>query len=508
MARGPIIAIELGQHTLRAMRARLYGDGLHVEQTLIADVPQEHADDHEALGGWLAEQLRASGFVRSRATWVLSRERVGFKRLSLPTDDAAELPGMVRLAMQRDLPFDADNAVIDFLPGETVNGSTDVIAVAVPDEAIAQIRAVAGASGFGVGRIALRSMGTAALINGLGDAHKPGGTLAIDVRPTNVEFAVITDQGVRFSRAIDLPHGDSSEDAAENVVTETQRTWMSYRLSKDAIDVQQAVIVGDEAVARACIERVKDILNRPVQRVDAHPLVDCNGAGMHGLWPLAGVLLEAHVHLPMIDFANPRHAPDLEAQRRKRMLFGSAIAAVLLLAVWTFAKRDLDSLQIRIDELTEQRNNIAGDYMRYTRDVLKRDHIEQWEQVHVDWLAHLSQLCDIAPDPTRVVLDQWGGALNFRGVQWDRRADAGERWSTPGDITINVSGEAVDRATADAFRETLVKNDIYATTSTGTDQPGGKRLPFGFDYKLRTVPGALPAVAGDGRTALAAEGTP
>jgi len=376
MARGPLIAIELGQHTLRAMRARLDGDGLHVEETIVADVPQDLVEDHEALGGWLGDQLRASDFDRAKSPRVLSRARVGFKRLSLPTDDAAELPDMVRLAMQRDLPFDAANAVIDFVPVETVDGSTDVIAVAVPDEAIAHIRTVARASGFGIGRIALRSMGTAAIINELDDANKLGATLAIDVRPTNVEFAVITDQGVRFSRAIDLPHGDSTDDAAENVVTETQRTWMSYRLSKRAIDVQQAVIVGDEAIAQACIERVKGILNRPVQRVDAHPLVDCNGARMHGLWPLAGVLLEAHVDLPMIDFANPRHAPDLEAQRRKRVLFGSAVAAVLVLAAWTFATRDLDSLQSRIDDLTEQRNAMAADYTRYTRDVLKRDHIE------------------------------------------------------------------------------------------------------------------------------------
>ena len=508
MARGPIITIELGQQTLRAIQVRTDRDRLHVEHACVLEVPAEYADDAETLGRWAGEQLTAHDFARGKATWVLSRERVGFKRLTLPTDDPAELPDMVRLAMQRDLSFDAADAVIDFVPGDAADGSTGVIAAAAPLEAITHTQAIAKVSGFGVDRIALRSMGTAALVRGL-DADTAGddtqGTLAIDVRPTNVEFAVIADGSVWFSRAIDMPPGDTPEEIAENVLTETQRTWMSYRLSHGAVDVHNAIIVGDEAIARACIERVRTILDRPVKRVDAHPEIDSNGSTMRGLWPLAGVVLEAHKDAPTIDFAHPRQAPDHEAERRKRLLFGAGIAAVVALAVWTFAKRDLDGLQTRIDELTQQRNDMTPDYMRYTRNVLKRDHLEHWEDVQVNWLAHLRQLCEIAPGAKQVVLDQWSGSLNFRGVQWDKRTDAGERWNAPSEVTINVSGEAIDRATADAFRETLVNNDIYATTSTGTDQPGGKRLPFGFDYRLRTRPGTLPDASDDGRTALAQE---
>ena len=60
------------------------------------------------------------------------------------------------------------------------------------------------------------------------------------------------------------------------------------------------------------------------------------------------------------------------------------------------------------------------------------------------------------------------------------------RWSAPRQLTIVIDGEALDRNTADAFREALTRNPVYTTSTTGADATGGKRLPFGFTYRLRT----------------------
>ena len=46
---------------------------------------------------------------------MVSREHVAVKRLTLPTIEVQELPEMTRLALHRDLPFDPQEAVIDFV---------------------------------------------------------------------------------------------------------------------------------------------------------------------------------------------------------------------------------------------------------------------------------------------------------------------------------------------------------------------------------------------------------
>ena len=86
-----------------------------------------------------------------------------------------------------------------------------------------------------------------------------------------------------------------------------------------------------------------------------------------------------------------------------------------------------------------------------------------------------------APPPGRLVLDDWDGSLDFRGVRY-RKTDG---WSAPRVIRIVLDGEAVDRTTADAFRAALVES-VYTARSTGTDARGGSRLPYSFSYTLRT----------------------
>ena len=49
-----------------------------------------------------------------------------------------------------------------------------------------------------------------------------------------------------------------------------------------------------------------------------------------------------------------------------------------------------------------------------------------------------------------------------------------------------LDGEAKDRATADALRDSLVKEKNYTLTSSGADARGGRRLPYPFAYTVRT----------------------
>jgi Tfp pilus assembly PilM family ATPase len=525
MIRRSAIAIDLGRRRLRALLAEREGGILRVKQVLMKDVPEQlDIDDVEQYGEWVSRSLAEAGFPKGKATIALAREHVGLKRIHLPTTDDAELPEMTRLAMQRELPFDAETAVIDFVPLKREQTSTTVLAVAVQQKVLDHAKAIARHAKLGVERISLRSMGSALILRYLGDdgsaeevyplergdadrdlppSRSAESILAVDITSDSIEFCVVENGCVRFSRAAEFGSGMHSELIVESVLTETRRTWMSYRIAEGTTEIRHAILMGDRQVCEEVAGPLTEMLRVKVEVLSGHPLVDSGGNEMARVWPLAGLLLESGHETQTIDFANPRKAPDLAAARRKRLFMVAALLLIVLLGLWTFATRDLAALERELAQLQSQQRTLLPEYARFNRDGMKLRHLQQWESVNVDWLEHLVMLGSMTngttiaggaegtPDgPTRaIVLDSWQGSQQFRGVRFDRRSS---EWSAPMQISINVSGEARDRATADAFREKLVRTDVYATSSTGPDAAGGRRLPHGFAYRLRTDIGTFP----------------
>jgi Tfp pilus assembly PilM family ATPase len=566
MATRSAMAIDLGRRRLRAVQGGVARRGsLRIRRTLVEDTPADlNFDDPSALGAWAGEVLRRAGFPRGHATIAIGREHVGLKRITLPTTDPAELPDMTRLALQRELPFDAESAIIDFLPVERHETSTTVLAVAVPQRLIEHTAQWAKTAGLKVERIALRTTGCAGLlmsmenvasrpssvvvedVGGIDDSRLtiddlaadtltatqssivnrqssiPGATLAIDVVGEGVEFCVVAGGSIRFSRAAEVPAPQDQLAMAEAVVTEARRTWMSYRAADDsgamvsrgaaAGAIAAAHIMGDRRVAEYAAGPLGQMLKIPVQVLREHPRIDAGRPGEHEmdrLWPLAGMLLERELGLERIDFLHPRRAPDLGARTRQRRLLAAATLLLVGGVAFTFMRNDLRNLQSRVESLQAQRDQHSNEFKRDWRNQLKLEHLQQWSAVHVDWLEHAKFLAQVAPPPEEIVLDSWSGTLDFRGVAFDaRKFEAGKSaWAAPHQTTIVIEGEARTRPTADAFREALTQNTIYTTTTTGADTSGGKRMPYGFTYRLRTRAASPPQEAEGQQTAAASATT-
>ncbi|HRP63115.1 MAG TPA: pilus assembly protein PilM [Phycisphaerales bacterium] len=503
------IAIDIGRHRLRALLADRDGGILRVRKVVQEDLPEDlPADDPERVGSWIAEALKNAGFPRDRAVLALAREHVSLKRLTLPTADERELPEMTRLAMQRELPFDAaapgaaaDGAVIDFIPVARTETSTTVLAVAVRRSTLDHALRIARAARLRVERISLRAMGAAMLMRHLVPTGETNGrarqsVLAVDIAGDAVEFCVVdasTEGGaVRFSRAAEIYKSQFVEELAESVITETRRTWMSYRIGDDTSDVRHVIVMGGREVASEVAPPVSEMLQAEAEVLSSHPLVDAGrlpGGAMDHMWPLAGLLLEDAAET-RIDLAHPRRAPDRAAERRKRMLYAAGIGALVVLSLFTLGRRELAGMRLQAESLTERARQLQPKYERYFRDEYKWKHIDLWESAGVDWLEHINYLAMLSPAPAgvpdaAVVLDNWHGAMKFDGVRFDRRRPSGAEFFAPRQVTIDVKGEARDRATADAFRDALVRTAVYTTSSTGADAGGGRRLPFGFAYRLR-----------------------
>lgn len=497
MARGDSIAIDMVRRRLRAIEAVPSRGRLRVRRVLTVTAPESlDIRDPEAVGAWAAEQLRSAGFPRGRAIFAIPREAVALKRLTLPTTDPSELPGMVELAMHRDLPFDASTAVIDFITVGERDGQTTVMAAAIPQPALDTVHAIARASGLRPRRISLRCLGTAALLRSMQQPEEAAGAwLGVDITHDGVELAVVDGADIRFSRAAEVSNNGEVEEFTDNVVTETRRSWMSYRILEDAEGVQRAFVTGDESVARAAATAITEVIGVPVVAVERHPHVDANDRQLAATWPLAGLLLETMHGSATIDFCHPRRPPDRNA--RKRMM-AMAAAGMLLLAGVTgmlASKRSLDGLRKQLDAATSEVNGLRPVFVEYERKHWRLMHLDRWEEAGVDWLGHLTFLQTRLPDPNQVVLNEWAGTMRFNGVRYDRRGRTeAEKWSVPREITISLAGEARTRELADAFRASLVTTRDYTTRPSGPDTAGGKRFPapsWPFKLTLRSTASTL-----------------
>ncbi|MHC4765831.1 MAG: type IV pilus biogenesis protein PilM [Planctomycetota bacterium] len=489
------IAIDIGRERLRAILADCDRNRVTVRRLLVEPVPGDlDVGDARAVGMWVGQQLGAAGFPKAKSVMAVAREHVVLKRVRLPTVDARELPEMTRLALQRDLPFDADSAVIDFVRVERGAGSTTVQAAAVPQAALAAARQAARSAGLGVERISLRGTGCAALLGSF-DAGGQGGVLAVDIIGERVEFSVVVDGAVRFSRAGELPPADDPAQIADAAVTEARRTWMSYRIVEDADDVRRAVVFGDPRVSELVAGSIGEILGVETSVFDGHPLVDAGAEDLGEAWPLAGLLLAPGIRAETVDFTRPRKAPDVASRRRQLVLAGVGTAAVIVVGAMTGARFHLADLQREVDTLSSQRSAQLPGYMRYWRDRYKIDHLEQWEAAGADWLEHFAYVMDMAPAPDRLVLDSCSGALAFSGVKFDRKS---KKFLASKEIKIVLEGEAADRATADAFREALVETEAYQISTAGPDAKSGSRLPYAFQYHLVTADGTPGGSGPDG----------
>ena len=482
MPRRITLAIDLGHHVLRAAQVRP-GRPCRVISTLFERMPDElDRADAKAVGRTLAGAMSRASMTAGPAIFALDRSITSFKRISLPTTEADELPEMVRLAVERDLPIDAEEAVIDFTVLGRKGEATLVEAVAVPQREIDRIHQVAEAAGLTVARIAPRCHGSLRLA----EASTP--TLLVDVTGEGLEFVLASEGAIAWSRGVEIEGPDGAPPTAEQLVPETRRSWISYRLSSDEFDSPRLLVLGGERVEEA-LEAVAVATGLEASRFTGDrrvkPEID-----MRGAWPLVGLLLPASV-ATAIDLSAPRETPDLAARWRQRILAIVGLATVAGLAGWTIGRRDLDGLQGQALDYREKALGANQEHLRFKRDTFRAGHLDEWTSVRPDWLEQLKLVAAPAIEGGSAVLDEFAGAIQSSDMEYEKSGE----FSTSNSIRLVVEGEGGSREAVARLRDQLVGDDRFVLRNTGSDGRGGRRMPypFGFDLRSRTLdPGTNP----------------
>lgn len=500
MSARTFLCIDSSERSLRAIVVSVDGERATVERALAAQVPGEvDGNDTEAIARWIAETLRASAFPGGGAIAetivTLDREQATVRRLELPTDDPDELPDMARLAMQRETPIESGSLAVDIIPREIGATATTVLIAAAPESVVARARRIGEVVGHGSVVVGLRAFGVARLLRdarpqpAAGSSESSGAIAAFDSSGDTLELIVARGGEIIYSRGVRVA------DAA-GAASEAKRSWMGYRFSQSDEALAAAFLFAPEARRAEFSASLDRALGTPLAPFTAGGSlrvaegVDRDALGV--AWPLAGLVLERVGDEETINLAAPRRAPDLAARRRLRLLAGVGVLVIAALVGWTVGNLSRARYKSEVEELTVDATAKLPSHFRFKRDAMKIEHLRAWSGAQPDWLEESRFIHQFAPDSTKVVLDSLSATLEASDVQYDRS----KRWKIVADLKVALTGEAKDRATADALRDALVENGRYTVTSTGADTEGGRRLASPFTYVLR---GAVSKATADER---------
>lgn len=487
------IVVDLDRAGVAALAASVVGGKVSVRAGFTSDYPEDlDRNDARAVGDWLGSQLKEHGLGKGGTIVSLPRSDVVLKRLALPVLSSGDedLGGMVRLQMSRQLTMPLDSTAIDYLPGSEGSAgrdTMDVLTGAVPNAKVEWCRTVCQHAGLKAERVTLRSLGIASVLSGL-SMERGGVVLGIAPCVSSTEFVVADGATLEFVRAEEFRRPADAAPAHEHdrfvdrVATEARRTWMSYRVTHGAEEVETVAVLGDDPLCERLSRRCAEALEIPETPFSSSDRItwpeELAPEQRVSLLPLAGLLSMggSRSKWPGLDFANPRKAPDRSAKRRQAVLL-----SLMLLILVGGGGRLLADMELRAEEaqlrnLREQRQDYAQQYMQYILTDARAGHLRAWSQGRADWLSHLARIKADLPETDEGLLDAIDGSLESLNAQYTPE----EGYRSQRDIRLRIVGSVARRDVAASLRERLLSSGVYRVSTRGADT--GDR----FDLQLRT----------------------
>jgi len=444
-------------------------------------------DDAPATPVGLSREERAAlGLGDGPALVALPREQVLLGEMELPSDDEAEVRSMARLALGRDYAIEGVETAGDFMHVARVDGRSTVLLAAAPRARIAETLARVGATT--AARVAVRALGVVSLLRSAPDLCA-GTVLAIDATEAQCECTVARDGRLVQTRGFALA-ADGADARAALVLAELRRMLAAMRAADPALRVARVVVLSDPATAGALLKGIEPVAGVRGVRLESHPAVSLDRLSQEArevfrsaCFPLAGLLLEDGGDGRSIDLLHPTPEIDVAARTRQRILAVAGVMVVAALAGWTFGARSWRDLEAQRVDLEAKARNALPELRRSKRDEFLVRHLEVATKVEPQWISYLDAIRRFAPDQDAIVFEGISAQLSDAEVEYTRE---GAFVSRP-TLRFDLTGEARDRATADALRDAFVRARGVTLSSTGADGRGGQRLPAPFAYTLRTA---------------------
>jgi len=347
-----LLSIDWDAKNLRLALVRPHADRVELLKAVSVPIPPDvRLDDAESLGAFLREAMRQAKVSARAALMSVPREQVVLNTMSLPPTPAEELPAIVQFQIVKELPFAADQAVVDF----AVSGDFDVkepctlLVAAVRNEDLAFHRKVAHEAGLAVERIGLRPYANLVAVSTKAPELRTRTVLLVEIGPQLTEIDVLRSGTLVFSRAasVALPDygtglGERLDDsrivgaalrdrepndvdrrAVGNLMVEIIRSYEAHRATDPNVNVEQVIVCGasgfEAQLAEVLAARfgAEAGLYMPDRALDLPPQ---RAKELRGFGAVLGLAIgHSHRGLRTFDFLHPKKPVSKRQVRLRKM---------------------------------------------------------------------------------------------------------------------------------------------------------------------------------------------
>jgi len=161
------LAIDWDQNQLHIVSATTRGKVLTVQRAAVWQEEQSpQAGNAEELGKLLRERLREGDFAPAPVLACVSRDRLIVKEVRIPAVPPEEEPALVRFQAIKELTDAPEEVVIDYLPGQPIEGGQRrVLALVVRRDLVEAYRQICQAAGLTLVGLAPRTLGIGASLD-------------------------------------------------------------------------------------------------------------------------------------------------------------------------------------------------------------------------------------------------------------------------------------------------------------------------------------------------------
>jgi len=424
---GTFTAIDFDARRVRVVQMDVGSKKLRVRKMKSVDLPADlSVTDAQAFGAFLGEVLKEMRLGSGGVLMHVPRGQAVLKPLSLPNVEANDdLPGMVRYQVEKELPFAAEQAVIDFAvenhfdaekTSTTNSDSLELLVAAVHQKVVDHYQQIAEAAGIKIRRLGLRPYANMRCID-VCRVIEPGHSVAvIHITAEETEIDVFGEQSVNFSRAAVVKlaelrgQGDKGTsggasggdtEAVEQVVSEVTRSLKSYQAVQRGQSIRKILVAGDTGIESQVINRLKDEFDvmcglfAPASGLDLGKSQE-EASAYISAFGLAIGQGQRGTAIPF-DFINPKKPTHrVDPRKRKWMMIGAAAALVLLIGTF-FIGSHIAEARRELNAMIDEHNKLREELSIGSTLVSRVNDIDKWVGSSRDWLSHWTQISALFP---------------------------------------------------------------------------------------------------------------
>jgi hypothetical protein len=432
-----ILAVEVG---LAGGRCRV----LHAAEFPLLDTPA--AQEPAALGKELRHFLRQNHFSAARCVIGLGARWLVAKEKALPPTAPDLLPGVLRIATERDFATDSGDLAFDFSgPISTPQGQS-VLLVAAPRRNVTHLAAVAEAAGLKTAAITSSTMALAAATNSRVSTRR----LVLHLTADGAELCLHSNGGLRLLRRLSAaPTTETAAERLDDLVGELQRVIALLPGSETAGTAPELFVWNAAGLPASALEGLRDRLPLAV-RIGAFPK-DLDVDEVPAALPAGAVA--AAVALGLVGLGRPAMPADFlhsRLQPRKKLALknklkwgGFAAAAVFLVALAFFL--DWQSRRQEIDDL-ESQIALSKTSVKTAKEIVDKVNFAR------SWYDRRPKFLDGLVDVTT--------AFPLEGRIWATSLAVGD------DMRVLLSGKATDQAAVMDVVDRLNKSPKFSNVKT------------------------------------------